>query len=126
MVSRERHGAGVAQESRAEAVRQHRLQRRIAIGRGDRHGQQRGVGVGEATLRHQAQLDQDGVEALVGLGGGAAGAVERPLVAMALAQQDGRQRVKLLIGCGRLHRCQVPCPWPLNRLPGRSQQMTGN
>ncbi len=72
----------MAEERGAQLLGQH-SRRRIFIDRSNRHRQQSRIRIGEPSLRHQSELNEDSVEALVRFGGDAPGTIKRPLVAMA-------------------------------------------
>ena len=64
---------------------------RIAIGIRNRQVEHGRIGVGQATLAHQAKLKQHLVQPLAGLLSHAAAALDRPAIALARPDQDVHQ-----------------------------------
>ena len=99
----DRQGAGGAEEAGFEALGEERLGR-VAGGDGERDAEQGRVGGGEVALGDQAELLEDEIEAALGLGGDAAGALDRPLVAEAAGEDQRRQRADPVAAALEYHR----------------------
>ncbi len=103
-VDRHRHGMGLAQEARRQVIGDQRRVERITARGGDRQVEQRRVGLGQPALGQQAELHQHKVEALAGFRRHAAGALDRPAVALPPRDQQVGERGHRLLGVDRLQR----------------------
>jgi hypothetical protein len=87
-----------------------RLTKRVALGECNWQAEKSAISTCQATFRYEPQLNEHCVETLSGFGANAACPLDGALVALCLAEQNGRERVQL-VPQRRFTFCQRLCHW---------------